>query len=365
MNRLRVGIFPFGGLHNPYTTLIGRALDAAAVSWKPLFDTKWFPIQRAIRQDVDLLQMYWPSGLYKSSTRIGTMIKRGMFFDGLRRLGRFPFVYSVENLWPHDSDDDAYDREVTQRILDRVDGLIVMADGARDILSSTYRLPEGVVWGHVPHCNYVGWYPNEVSKNRAREALGLPKTAPVLLALGRIAKYKGLSALVDAFLEADVPGSVLLVAGRPQSDQVAGEVSESVRQLSVGKRCEVRLVARFVKDEEIQLFLNACDALAVSYSDVPMNPGSVVLAMSFGRCVLGPEKGVTSEVVGRESFFGYDEGTRESFVAAVQRVLTQGDLDVRGRVALDRAMRQHSPAIVASRFREFYERLREVRGRAA
>ncbi len=354
IDRLRVGLFPFGGVQNPYTTLIGRALDKAGISWKPLYDTKWFPIQRAIRGDVDLLQMYWTSGLYKSSTWLGAMVKRGMFFDGLRQLGKFPFVYSVENLWPHDSEDEEHDRRVTQAILDRADGVIVMAPSAKRILLETYRLKNDVVWGHVPHCSYVGWYANSVTQIEARERLRIGQDQPVLLFLGRIAAYKGLSGLVDAFCDADVKDSILLVAGRPQSQPALRDVQQAIERASRGKSCEVRLIPQFVPDDEIQVFLNACDAMAVSYSDVPMNPGSVLLAMSFGRCVLGPDKGVTSEVVGSEAFFGYDERSKESFVTAIRRMLRSDDLCARGMAALERANTNHSPDLVAERFRGFY-----------
>lgn len=355
---MRVGLFPFGGVANPYTTLIGRCLDMAAISWKPIQDTKWFPVQRALRQGIDILQMYWPSNLYKSSTWLGTMAKRLMFFDGLRRLENFPFVHSVDNLWPHDSKDESYDRAVTQKLLSYADGLIVTVPAAKDILLQTYRLPADVVWGYIPHCNYMDWYPNCISKGAARDLLGLQSARSVLLALGRIAAYKGLSGLVEAFFAANVVGSVLLVAGRPQSDAALAGVAESIRRASRGKSCEVRLVPRFIEDDEVQIFVNASDALAVSYADVPMNPGSVVLAMSFGRCVLAPRKGVTANILGPECFFGYDESDRDSYVAAIRTILQANDLDRRGAVAMDRASQNHSPEVVAECFRSFYAGLR-------
>lgn len=358
LTRLRVGLFPFGGQQNPYTTLIGRCLDRAGIRWQPIQDTKYFPIRRAVAQPVHILQMYWPGNFYHSSTRLGTLVKRLMFADGLRCLRRLAFAYSVENLHPHDSPDAAVDQAYTQRILNRADGLIVMAETSRRILTETYQVPAGVVWGHVPHCNYIEWYPNQVSRAEARARLEVSPRQRVLLSLGRIAGYKSLSRLIEAFFEADIEDSVLLIAGKPFSVEALREVEQAVACRSTGRRGVVKVVPAFIPDDEIQVYFNAADAVALSYADVPMNPGSVVLAMSFGRCVLASHKGATPELVGAQAFFGYDENDPASLVGALRDLLAQTDLLERGREAHARAVANHGPDVVAKRFGEFYSELR-------
>ena len=363
---LKVGLFPFGGKLNPYTTLIGQCLDHAGVKWEPIQDTKVFPIRRAVGHPIDVLQMYWPGNLYHSSTRLGTWAKRIMFADGLRCLRKLTFVYSVENLLPHDSANESLDKAFVQRIVDHVDGLIVMSEASKRIFAETYRVPSHVVWGHIPHCNYVEWYPNKVSREEARVRLGLEPGQRVLLSLGRIAGYKGLSNLIEAFAEADVPRSVLVVAGRPQSPAALAEVERAVKEVTRGKDCQVRLVPQFVPDDELQVFFNAADAAALAYSDVPMNPGSVVLAMSFGSCVWAPAKGATPELVGQRAYFGYVEGDRAGMVRSLRDMLSQDDLQGRGREALERARLNHGKDHVARRFADFYGQLkdRSRRGKA-
>lgn len=351
---LRVGLFPFGGKQNPYTTLIGQCLDRAGIRYVSIQDTKYFPIRRAVAQDVHVLQMYWPGNFYHSSTRLGTWLKRVMFADGMRCLRRVAFVYSVENLHPHDSRDESLDKSYVQRLVNEVDGLIVMADTSRRIFAETYRIPDRVVWGHVPHCNYIDCYPNTVSRAGARAQLGLRDDQRVLLSLGRIAGYKGLSQLTEAFMAADVPDSVLLVAGRPQSPDALREVEAAIAERAAGKRSVIKLVPKFIPDEELQVFFNAADATALSYSDIPMNPGSVVLAMSFGRCVWAPRKGATPELVGQRAYFGYEEGDMADAVASLRAMLSRSDLPDRGADAYQRAVSNHGPDVVAGRFANFY-----------
>lgn len=357
IGKLRVGLFPFGGKLNPYTTLIGQCLDQAGVGWQAIQDTKIFPIRRAVGQPIDILQMYWPSNLYHSSTRLGTWAKRIMFADGLRCLRKFTFVYSVENLLPHDSANASLDKAFVQRIVDHADGLIVMAQASQRIFSETYRVPNRVVWGSIPHCNYIGWYPNSVSREEARARLGLKPSQRVLLSLGRIAGYKGLSSLVEAFAEANVPDSVLVVAGRPQSQSALAEVEQAVNALTRGKHCQVRLVPQFIPDDDLQVFYNAADAAALAYSDIPMNPGSVILAMSFGSCVWAAHKGASPELVGQRAFFGYADGDRAGMVRSLKDMLSRDDLRERGQEALERAKLNHGKEHVARQFADFYGRL--------
>ena len=66
----------------------------------------------------------------------------------------------------------------------------------------------------IPHGNYIGCYPNNISKESARDQLGLSKDAFVFLFLGLLQPYKGIEDLIDAFKASRQSRWRLVIAGR-------------------------------------------------------------------------------------------------------------------------------------------------------
>ena len=347
-----IGIFPFGGPGNPYTEMLAEGIADAGYAVRRLQDTKIFPLRRAAQSGVDALHLLWPGNLYHSSTRAGTWLKRLMFRDGLRCLSRMPAVYSADNLYSHDAKNADFEVSMIQRIVSRARAVTVASAEAERLFLLKYKLPQEARVFRVPHRHYIGKYADTVEKSEARSRLGLPPDSPVVLSLGRITPYKGLPGLVGAFLDAEVKGSILLVAG---SEKIPGTVAsiESVAAGS-GRAGDVRIHNRFIPDDEMQLYLRAADLMALSYEDVPMNPGSVILAMSFGLPVCCVAEGSVPEFLG-EALYGYRRGDSAAQCDALRRALENpAKLAELGKVARARAETNHSPGVVAARLAETY-----------
>lgn len=355
--RVRVGLFPFGTEQNPYQRMIAEALIAAGHDPVALAKANWFALRRATAQPVDILQLYWPHSLYHGRSRVATALKRLMLIDGLATLNRVRFVYSVENLFPHDAADEAFEKRMIQRFVQRADGHIVMARSAEKIFRQTYRLKAGAECYFVPHRNYLDIYPNQISRAEARRALELPEKARVVLFLGRLLWYKGLDRLIPAFLKADQPDAVLLLVGKCADMAMLQQLKQQVEVGRGTRSGQVRFDAGFVADDRIQVYMNAADVVVLPYADMPMNPGSLIMAMGFGRPVVSPAKGVTTEIAGTFGCFAYDERSAGGLQRAIEEALGAGNLDVRGAEMLDRARTNHSLARVSAGFREAYERL--------
>lgn len=104
----------------------------------------------------------------------------------------------------------------------------------------------------------------------------------------------------------------------------------------------------------MQLYLRAADLMALSYEDVPMNPGSVILAMSFGLPVCCVAEGSVPEFLG-EALYGYRRGDSAAQCDALRRALENpAKLAELGKVARARAETNHSPGVVAARLAETY-----------
>ena len=350
--KFKIGLFPFGGKENPYTKMVADAVEQGGNSPLPLQDTKFFPIRRACQSGVDLIHMFWPSNFYHSSTWFGTLIKRIMFADGLKCFSRIPLIYSADNLYPHDADSPDFEKSQIQKIVNQADGIIVASKAAREIFSKSYQIPEATKFFIVPHCNYIGKYKDTIGRDQARIKLGIGPQEKVMLSLGRINKYKGLGLLSKAFFAADVKDSHLLIAGSCNQPEIIEEINRNNKSESA--RAKMTIHARFIPDDEIQVYMRAADCVVLSYDDIPMNPGSVILAMSFGLPVCCVNTGSVAEILGSRCLFPYQPQDLDSMVAAIKHALECPDLSQRGREAYDLAIKNHSPALVASRLQQAY-----------
>jgi len=353
--KFKIGLFPFGGKENPYTKMVADAVEQGGNSPLPLQDTKFFPIRRACQSGVDLIHMFWPSNFYHSSTWFGTLIKRVMFADGLNCLSRIPLIYSADNLYPHDAASPDFEKSQIQKIVNQADGIIVASKAAQEIFSKFYQLPEATKFFIVPHCNYIGKYKDTIGRDQARLKLGIGPQEKVMLSLGRINKYKGLGLLSKAFFAADVKDSHLLIAGSCNQPEIIEEINRNNKPES--GRAKMTIHARFIPDDEIQVYMRAADCVVLSYDDIPMNPGSVILAMSFGLPVCCVDTGSVAEILGPRCLFSYQPQDLDSMVMAIRTALECEDLPERGREAYDLAAKNHSPALVTSRLQQAYAQI--------
>ncbi|MFS8641463.1 MAG: glycosyltransferase, partial [Symbiobacteriaceae bacterium] len=202
-------------------------------------------------------------------------------------------VWTVHNLHDHERRHPWLELFFHRRLVRLCDALIVHCRYARDAVCEAYRVParlrERV---HViPHGHYLDCYENRLSREEARERLGLGAGDVVFLYLGMIRRYKGVPGLVRAFRRLEDPRARLIVAGRPATADLRAEIEAAME--GDGR---IKAVLEHVPDGDIQLYMNAADAVVMPYEEI-FTSGTVVLAMSFGRAVVAPRRGCLAEVV--------------------------------------------------------------------
>ena len=360
MDDLRVGIIPYSPGFNPYQKLFAESMESAGIQVTRIAGRKFFPISHALSYQIDLLHMNWPHSFYTGRSPFLTKVKRAMYWYDLRKLRKHPFVYTAENLYSHDAKDPADDIRMVQKLLDCCDGIVTMTRAAEELLRSTYAIGPETRIAIIPHGNYIGVYPNDISRTEARRKLELPDEARVVLAFGRVKRYKGLDTLIETFAESARRGDVLAVAGAPQDEDFCLEL-QSLADSVCRQGPQVRLFFREVPADELQVFFNACDVVALPYQDAPMNPGGLVLAMSFGRCVVAPGVGSIPETACPEAYFGYDREDAGGLTAALLRALDQPDLLERGAASRQFAREHYDWSDIGCKLRAMYE---EILGRS-
>lgn len=194
-------------------------------------------------------------------------------------------VMIADNLVPHERRpfDDLFTRLVTSR----TDAYLVMSEAVERDLA---RLVPGALVRRVPHPIY-SQYASELSQGEARRRLGV--AGDVLLFFGFVRRYKGLDTLIEALPR--------ILAGRPVTLIVAGEFYESPdpyreRLRALGIEGSVRLLDRYLLDEEVRTLFAAADVAVLPYRSATQS-GVIPVAYAAGCPVITTRVGGLAEVV--------------------------------------------------------------------
>jgi beta-1,4-mannosyltransferase len=273
---------------NPYTWLLCSSLADLGVRIRD------FTPLRALAGGYDVLHVHWPEKTLNARSLVGRLAGAAAAISLLAaaRLRGARVVWTAHNAQPHESRHPRLEAWFWKQVIRRVDAVSHPTHTSREAVEARFpalrRLPHDVIsLGHMR-----GAYPDEVSPADARLALGLPADACVITYLGLIRAYKNVPHLIRTIraLPADIGDVVLLVAGEPQTQDLADEIRHAA-----GNDPRVRLALAHVPESEVQYYLRAADLVALPFTDIT-NSGSALLALSFDRPVLVPRLGAMGEL---------------------------------------------------------------------
>ena len=245
-------------------------------------------------------------------------------------------VWTAHNIQSHESQNPALERALTRMFIRRCDAVIAHCEAAKGEVVRAFGVAPAKVWV-VPHGNYIGAYPAEVSRDRARAEFGYAPAEMVFGFVGQIRPYKGVLDLIEAFekLQKTTGQPIrLLIAGQPL-DGAAGETITA----RTGGNAAIRFDCGFVPDERLQFYLGACDVVTFPYRDI-LTSGAVLLAMSYERACLAPRRGCIAETLGETGGFLYDPEAPNALVEAMRLAIEKrAGLPQMGARNLERARR--------------------------
>jgi beta-1,4-mannosyltransferase len=195
--------------------------------------------------------------------------------------------------------------------------IVVHGHVARSAVIHRYRLArQSHKLAVIFHPNYIGAYPDVLTKAQAREVLGIAHDALVILCIGQIRPYKGLPDLVDAFRALRAARAPeLWIAGEPVDAALTEEL-----QRAASDNAAIHLRAVFHSPTEIGMLLNACDIVALPYRAI-LTSGAALLAMSFGKPCIAPRLGCLVEALDNEGAFLYEPSDPDALHHALERSL--------------------------------------------
>jgi glycosyltransferase involved in cell wall biosynthesis len=171
----------------------------------------------------------------------------------------------------------------------------------------------------IPHGNYLDHYPDEITREEARNALGIHDEQVVFLLFGWIRKYKGVVELIRAFRALSAVNATLIVAGAVPEQ----EPEEAILAEADGNP-RIVLALNAIADEDVQLYMNASDVAVFPYVPV-LTSGAIVLAQSFGKaCIVQRGSGLEGMAIEEGTIF-YDGDADHGLARALETAIRKKD----------------------------------------
>ena len=269
--------------HNPYTWLLYSQMQCTVDD---------FSLSRAFMGRYEVLHLHWPEIGFNASpdaARAYLQLKSWFLAVDIMKSRGTRVVWTVHNLESHDRRYPRLERWFWRELIDRLDGYIALsADGKTQAMNRFPRLRKipGFV---VPHGHYREEYPDTECVS-PRRSLSLPERAKIFLFFGQIRPYKNLPLLINTFRACAEPDLLLYIAGQSKDEITTRELLKLI-----DGDTRIRLEPNHVPKEQVHIYFKAADLIVLPYRDI-LNSGAAILALSFNRPALVPNKGTMGEL---------------------------------------------------------------------
>lgn len=296
---LLMGYGPVARL-NPYQSLLYKRFPERGIAVSPVFE----PIR--VRELLGLkplvrgmsMHLHWMSWLTGEAPTAAKARSMGLGYLG--RLRQFRerggrLVWTVHNVYPHDSRFVEEDLDIQQGLAEVADVIHLMSPGVLEAMHGVTDIdPSKIVY--APHPSYAGAYEDFVSRAEARAALGIDRDEVVFVLFGALKAYKGIDTLLRGFdrlvdRHGDQTKFRLLIAGQPDADP---DLQETVHDAL--RHPFVLIDPSRIAGNRAQYFLRAADVGLATY-DRSLNSGAALLYQTFGLPVVATQTPVFSETL--------------------------------------------------------------------
>ena len=275
----------------------------------PLNPITWYQTSKQIdKQKPDLVIIQWWTTFWAPAyAAIGAIL----------RWKKIKVGYIIHNVFPHEQR--FFDPWLAKLALSK--GNVFLAQTEREKQRLLKLLPRSeVVVSNLP--TYTFLTNQQISKEEARNKIGIPLKRPLVLFFGIVRAYKGLKYLIDSMdlmkRENLENHPFLLVAGEIWEDKSLFQ--EQIERLDL-KDC-VRLDDRYVPDEEAAIIFSAADMLVAPYIDGTQS-AAVGLALGFGLPLVVTEivaGGIATEK--KQNIQVVKAGDAHAISQAIQKTIT-------------------------------------------
>jgi beta-1,4-mannosyltransferase len=278
-NDYSVIMYPYSDT-NPYQYMLANALERKGyfVHKKNQVNSTMSFFLISYCPNNSILHLHWIGSLYEGRTIIRFIVRTIIFCITLvaLRLKNVRIILTLHNLVPHDSSNIKCHLLARKVILKCVNDIIVHSEPAREVAIKYFGSENK--YTVILHGTYRGYYKNGTTRDEARSLLSIPDKMKVILFFGAIKPYKNIEAIIRAadYFKSDNFMFVL-----------AGNIDDHYKeQLSDKTSSNVLIFGSFVRDDMIQYYMNASDALILPYQH-SLTSGAAILGLSYGVPIIG------------------------------------------------------------------------------
>jgi glycosyltransferase involved in cell wall biosynthesis len=338
---------PVGGLTlkhrcNPYGPLLARALaklDVHLELGEGEFALEWLEEKR---RDFQVLHLNWLHYFYRDRDLESTVARCARFAENLaqaRRMG-YRIVWTLHNRYPHERPFPQVDHLARLMVCRLAHAVMAHCQHAASLAPELFHW-EGPVQV-IPHGNFIDAFPNQVSRQQARQKLGLGPEAFVYLFFGNARNYKGIERLLEAFRTVAAADARLVLMMRQAFNP---QYAQELKQMAGGDERIMAFTSDYFPNEEFQFFLNAADVTVLPFAEI-LTSGSAITSLSFGKPVILPRLGCLPELIDPGEGLLYDPQDPQGLEKAMGEIRGR-DLGAMGKAAYDKARSLDWDAIAA------------------
>ncbi|MFW6075813.1 MAG: glycogen synthase [Chloroflexota bacterium] len=286
-----------------------------------------------------------------------------------------PMVASIHSLeplrpWKAEQLGNAYQMSswMERTGLESADAIIAVSQGTRQDVLDNFDIPESRI--HVIHngidlSQYV-----KTDDRSALEKFGVDPDRPYVLFVGRIARQKGIIHLVDALPQIDPELQVVLLAGQPDTPEIAREMSDKVAAAARQRDGIIWVDEMVSREEAIQFYSHAavfcCPSVYEPFGIINLEAmacETAVVAAAIGgipEVVVPEETGLLIDLELKPGTFEPVDpaGYAQALADGINRLARDPELRARmGRAGRERVEQHFSWDAIAERTVELYRSL--------
>lgn len=221
----------------------------------------------------------------------------------------YKLIWTVHNIVSHECDNTEKEIDYRKQFAKLCDAIFVHGALVKDLVSETYCIDGRKVFV-APHGSYEGVYPNNITREQARNKFNIKENELTFLYFGRIMDYKGIDNLLEIFQKLCITDQniKLIIAGKSRDLQITEIINNYVKN-----NRQIQFIHERIDEKELQYYFNAADITVLPFKKI-MTSGSVLLSLTFMKPVITFASGVLPELIDEKTGILFSDSNNLEFV---------------------------------------------------